>query len=102
MIIKLNKSELFWSLINPIDVEDIIVILNESTPQANVDFDKLPSWAKTQIESSIKNRAISADQVIALSATTNAVEPKVIEATNAVVTSKNKKKVSKKVTAKAI
>ena len=99
MIIKLNKSELFWSLINPVDVEDIVVILNESAPEAKIEFDKLPTWAKKQIESSVKDRKISTDEAIPSAATAKAVE---LKAEVVVIESKNKKKASKKVTAKAI
>ena len=98
MIIKLNKGELFWSMINPVDVEHILVILNESAPEATVEFEKLPKWAQKQIETSVKLKKISTEPDVA-SIAANKVEAIAIQE---VPKKKVSKKVSKKVTAKAI
>lgn len=81
MKLKLNKKELFWSLIDPMDVEKVLVILNESTPEADVNYEKLPKWAKAQIAAASKTGKLSTDPEIKLEA--------------------SKKKVTKKVTKKA-
>lgn len=58
MKVKLNKRELFWSLINPRDLEDILVVLNESNPEVDINYEKLPKWAQDQIDSSAKSGKI--------------------------------------------
>lgn len=64
MKLKLNKKELFWSIIDPLNVENVLVVLNEASPEADVDFDKLPAWAKSQITAGVKRDKLSTDPVI--------------------------------------
>lgn len=49
MKLELSKTENFWCLINPEDVQNVIVILNENAPVLDISFEELPLWAKQQI-----------------------------------------------------
>lgn len=64
MKLKLNKKELFWSIIDPMNVENVLVVLNEASPEADVDYDKLQSWAKGQIAAGVKSGKLSTDPEI--------------------------------------
>lgn len=58
MELKLSKDEMFWALINPADVNDVTLVLNQREPVQTVDEAKLPLWAKKQIVSSHKKGTI--------------------------------------------
>lgn len=60
MKLKLNSKELFWALMDPKDLNAVIV-LNGSNPAEEIDYDKLPTWAKKQIMSSAQSKMISTD-----------------------------------------
>lgn len=99
MKVKLNKKELFWCLINPQDIEEILIVLNESNPETDIDFDKLPKWAKDQILSSAKLDKISTEPDVKATPVATAVKEEKKEIIKELPV---KKKVAKKVTAKAI
>jgi hypothetical protein len=99
MKVKLNKRELFWCLINPQDIEEILIVLNESNPEVDIDFDKLPKWAKDQISSSAKLDKISTEPDLKAIPTATAVA---VEKKEPAKVSVPRKKVAKKVTAKAL
>jgi hypothetical protein len=61
MKITLNKNELFWSLINPEDLEDVRMVLNEKEPQVEVNFKEQPKWVQSQIFNSVSAGRISTD-----------------------------------------
>ena len=52
MKIELAKRDGFWSLIDPENVETVVVVMNENAPSIEINFDKLPEWAKKQVMSS--------------------------------------------------
>lgn len=58
MKIELAKSENFWSLIDPENIESVVVILNENSRTVEINYDKLQNWAKEQIEASEKSSKI--------------------------------------------
>lgn len=59
MKIELIKKENFWSLIDPDNLDNVVVIMNENAPSIEINFEKLPEWAKKQILSSEANGTIA-------------------------------------------
>ena len=59
MKIELVKKENFWSLIDPENLDNVVVIMNENAPSIEINFDKLPDWAKNQILSSEESGTIA-------------------------------------------
>ncbi len=92
MNLKLCKNELFWSLIDPQDIEKIGVILNANASEVEINYDKLPHWAKQQIVRSVTAKRITTSPVATLQATEKSGTTKVAK--------KTKKKVAKKKVAK--
>lgn len=92
MNLELCKNELFWSLIDPQDIEKVGVILNANASTVEINYEKLPHWAKEQIVKSVKAQRIKTSPLATLQAVDKSGTTK--------VTKKTKKKVAKKKVAK--
>lgn len=67
MIVKLAQNEVFWSLVDPRDIEKVGVILNSNAREVEIDYDKLQVWAKEQIVNSVKLKRVMTEPVAVLS-----------------------------------
>lgn len=88
MLIELRES-IMWGLVNPLNSEEVLLWLTSENPSAEVDFDKMPKWAKHVLKISSKSRYIK---------TTPELKEDEPETDKKKVKKKAKKKVAKKTT----